>query len=78
METYGRRNCRKRRRVIMVEFRTVQDVMDKIIEIEQAIEDVKTLHENVTRDMYTGFADDIIDRLNEYIELLAEFEIKRN
>ena len=61
----------------MVEFRTVQDVMDKIIEIEQAIEDVKTLHESVTKDMYTGFADDIIDRLNEYIDILAEFEIKR-
>ena len=61
----------------MDELRTVQDVMDKIREIEQAIKDVETLRENVTKDIYTGFADDIIDRLGEYIDILADFEIKR-
>ena len=61
----------------MAEFRTVQDVMDKIVEIETAIKNVEELREKAPRDMYTGFADDIIDRLNEYVNIIAAFEIKR-
>lgn len=62
----------------MVEFRTVQDVMDEIVAAEDLIKD---LDSKIIGDGCHSVHDltykDAINMINNYIELLASFEIKR-
>ena len=62
----------------MVEFRTVQDVMDEIVAAENLINDLdgKIIGDGC-HSVRDSIYDDAINMINNYIELLASFEIKR-
>ena len=66
----------------MVELRTVQDVMDEIVAAERVVKQLNeliddgSLHEYIHEDAEYA-CDKAVDIINTYIDILAEFEIKR-
>lgn len=62
----------------MVELRTVQDVMDEIVAAEDLIKDLKSkIIGDGCHSVHDLTYEDAINMINNYIELLASFEIKR-